>query len=74
MRFVAPLGVAFILIIIIIIGAAFHTTRVFCAYKVAAEARVASLAEKKTMYKRLAERWAPLSFSVAIAEDEEMEH
>ena len=56
-RLVAPLGVAFALILAV----ALHAIRTFLAYQSAAEARVAELGKKHKYFKGLAERWAPLS-------------
>lgn len=56
---VTPLGVSFALTLVV----AYHTMRTFCAFQDAAQARVASLTERQTMYKTLAERWAPLSLA-----------
>ena len=58
-RLVTPLGTAFALTLVV----ALHAMRTLCAYQDAAEARVASLTERHTMYKTLAERWAPLAAS-----------
>ena len=56
---VTPLGLSFVLTLVV----AYHTMRTFCAFQDAAQARVASLTERQTMYKTLAERWAPLSLA-----------
>ena len=56
-RLVAPLGVAFALILAVVL----HASRTFLAYQSAAEARVAELGKKHKYFKGLAERWAPLS-------------
>ena len=58
-RLATPLGTAFALTLVV----ALHAMWTLCAYQDAAEARVASLTERHTMYKKLAERWAPLSAS-----------
>lgn len=57
---VTPLGVSFAMTLVV----AYNAMRTFCAFQDAAQARVASLTEHQTMYKTLAERWAPLSLAV----------